>query len=174
MRWWHLDQVLALEHQLFHPDRWSAETFWAELAAPGRSYLVAVGPDEHVIGYAGLSVSGPSADVQTVAVAPSARGCGLGRALLDRLICGATQAGAGELLLEVRADNAPAQRLYAEAGFERIGIRRKYYQPEGVDALVLRLRPLPPRGGSSDTSSAGSDPQASPVNRPSPQRISTE
>ena len=37
-------------------------------------------------------------------------------------------AEAGEVLLEVRADNAPAQALYAAAGFERIGVRRGYYR----------------------------------------------
>jgi ribosomal-protein-alanine N-acetyltransferase len=51
------------------------------------------------------------------------------------------------VLLEVRADNAAAQALYAGAGFERIGVRRGYYRPGGTDALVLRLQL---RGGAGD------------------------
>ena len=47
-----------------------------------------------------------------------------------------------QLWLEVRQSNAPAQRLYRQAGFEDIGLRRGYY-PAGVhgreDALVMRL-----------------------------------
>jgi ribosomal-protein-alanine N-acetyltransferase len=43
------------------------------------------------------------------------------------------------VLLEVRADNEPAQRLYERLGFERIAVRRGYYQP-GVDGWVLRRR----------------------------------
>ena len=43
-------------------------------------------------------------------------------------------------MLEVRADNAAALRLYERHGFERVAVRRGYYQPEGVDAHVLRLR----------------------------------
>lgn len=43
------------------------------------------------------------------------------------------------MLLEVRVDNARAQRLYQRFGFEPIGLRRGYYQPGNVDALVMRL-----------------------------------
>ena len=54
--------------------------------------------------------------------------------------------GAEALLLEVRADNEPAQALYAKHGFEHIHTRRGYYPSAGrgepaVDALIMR-RPL--------------------------------
>ena len=44
------------------------------------------------------------------------------------------------MLLEVRADNAPALGLYGRHGFEQVSVRRRYYQPGDVDALVLRRR----------------------------------
>ena len=78
--------------------------------------------------------------MQTLAVAPAEQGQGLGRRLLDALLDEARRREAAEVLLEVRADNAPAQALYARAGFERIAVRRGYYQPGGTDALVLRLQ----------------------------------
>ena len=65
---------------------------------------------------------------------------GVGGLLLDALLAAAREGGASAVLLEVRADNEPAKALYAARGFERIGVRRRYYQPEDVDALVLRLR----------------------------------
>ena len=43
-------------------------------------------------------------------------------------------------MLEVRADNPAARALYAGAGFEQLSMRRRYYQPGDVDALVLRKR----------------------------------
>jgi ribosomal-protein-alanine N-acetyltransferase len=92
-----------------------------------------------VLGYAGLLVPGPEADVQTIAVAPQAQGQGLGRILLDALIAAAGSRSATSLLLEVRANNEPAIGLYTRRGFERIAIRRRYYQPEDVDAWVMRL-----------------------------------
>jgi ribosomal-protein-alanine N-acetyltransferase len=39
----------------------------------------------------------------------------------------------------VRADNPVAQALYASEGFIELGRRPRYYQPDGVDALVMRL-----------------------------------
>ena len=72
---------------------------------------------------------------------------GVGRLLLDELVARAAERGATSVLLEVRADNAAAQTLYARRGFERIALRRKYYQPGDIDALVMRLRPLTADGG---------------------------
>lgn len=144
MRWWDVQDVAALEPLLFGGDAWSAETFWSELAAPGRWYVLA-GGGGRLLGYAGLAVNGPDADVQTVAVHPDAQGRGTGGVLVRAVVAEASRAQARSLLLEVRADNAPAIALYEHHGFERIAVRRRYYQPEDVDAHVMRLRPLPGR-----------------------------
>ncbi|TXQ07901.1 ribosomal-protein-alanine N-acetyltransferase RimI, partial [Escherichia coli] len=42
------------------------------------------------------------------------------------------------LMLEVRADNAPARALYDRRGYDVLSVRRGYYQPGNVDALVMR------------------------------------
>jgi ribosomal-protein-alanine N-acetyltransferase len=142
MRWWDVEAILPLERDLFGPSGWSAETFWSELAHPQtRWYVVAVPADEpdRVIGYAGLLAPGGEADVQTIAVAASAQGRGVGGILIDALITNAQARSATALLLEVRADNQPAIRLYTKRGFERIAVRRRYYQPDDVDAWVMRL-----------------------------------
>jgi ribosomal protein S18 acetylase RimI-like enzyme len=55
-----------------------------------------------------------------IAVLPHYRGCGVGSALLGRLIEMAAEVYDG-VSLSVSADN-PAQRLYERAGFERVGI----------------------------------------------------
>ncbi len=46
--------------------------------------------------------------------------------------------GAPDVWLEVAVDNEPARRLYEAYGFEVVRVRRKYYQPGGIDALVMR------------------------------------
>lgn len=143
VRWWHLATLADLDAHLFSPDVWSAETFWSELAAPGRWYVIATpaADPETILGYAGLAVAGSDADVQTVAVAPWAQGLGLGRLLLTALVDEATGRGARHLVLEVRADNDAAIGLYTAMGFEQIARRRGYYQPGSIDALIMR-RPL--------------------------------
>jgi [ribosomal protein S18]-alanine N-acetyltransferase len=141
LRWWDVETLLPLEQRLFGATAWSAETFWAELAHPGTRWYVVAVDGSRIIGYAGLLVPGPEADVQTIAVAPEAQGAGAGRALLDALIDRARERGATSVLLEVRADNPAAVALYQRRGFERIAVRRRYYQPDDVDAWVMRLRP---------------------------------
>ena len=140
LRWWDVERLVPLERELFGASAWTAETFWSELAAPDRDYRVAVGADGVLLGYAGLAGGRRAeADVQTLAVAPTAQGRGVGRALLGALLEEARARAATAVLLEVRADNAPALALYASAGFERIGLRRRYYPPD-VDAVVMRRR----------------------------------
>ena len=144
MRWWDVETLLPAERELFGPTAWSAETFWAELAQPSRRYLVAE-RDGELLGYGGVMVVGADADVQTLAVVPGGQRRGTGRALLAALVQVATERGAGALLLEVRADNDPALRLYEGAGFERISRRPRYY-PDGGDAVIMRRRLGAPPG----------------------------
>lgn len=140
--WRDIPRLAELDVDLFAQDAWSERTWWDEFAErPRRDYVVAVRetPDgEQIVGYAGLDRSGSVADVMTVAVTPSVRGLGLGRILMNYLIETAGASGAEALLLEVRADNAPALSLYDSLGFDRLTIRRRYYQPGDVDAVIMR------------------------------------
>ncbi|MDH3037298.1 ribosomal protein S18-alanine N-acetyltransferase [Streptomyces griseoincarnatus] len=151
MRWWDIDPVLGLERDLFPEDAWSRGMFWSELAhsrGPGatRRYVVAE-EGGRIVGYAGLTTSGaegddgaaPAADVQTIAVTRDHWGTGLGSRLLTELLRAATAFECAEVMLECRVDNVRAQKLYERFGFEAIGVRRGYYQPGNVDALVMRL-----------------------------------
>jgi ribosomal-protein-alanine N-acetyltransferase len=139
LTWRDIPALTALESALFADDAWSEQTWWAELAGrPRRSYVV--GEQGGVgVGYAGVDRGGEVADVMTIAVAPVAQGQGLGKLLMDWLMVEARCGGAEYLMLEVRADNAAAQRLYAKMGFEMLTVRRRYYQPGDVDAHIMRL-----------------------------------
>jgi ribosomal-protein-alanine acetyltransferase len=134
-----LDAIMALEIATFPSDAWSREMMAAELAAPHTRYLVAqVG--EAIVGYAGLSapVGATQADIQTIAVDGQHRRLGIGALLVARLLDEARVRRVDDVLLEVRADNPDAQRLYERHGFAPIAVRPRYYQPDDVDAIVMR------------------------------------
>ena len=140
LRWTDIDDVVALETELFPDDAWTPGSLWAELAArPRRSYVVAQADDGGLAGYGGVDLGGEVADVMTMAVAPGQQGRGLGRRLLEELVARAVADHAAYLMLEVRADNEPARKLYESRGFETLTVRRRYYQPGDVDAHVMRL-----------------------------------
>lgn len=133
-----LDRIVELEPELFGADAWSRSTYETELTWPGRQYIVAT-IEDRVVGYAGIDLS-PEATVMTVGVDPGHRRQGLGRRLMTEILDAARAAGCREVHLEVRADDAGAQALYAGLGFERTGLRRRYYRSDGTDALTMRLR----------------------------------
>lgn len=136
-RWWHVAEVLPIEEDLFGAEKWSPGMFWNELAS-GHHYIVALDDGGRVAGYAGLAFVPPTeAWVQNIAVRRDVQRAGTGRDLLEDLLATAAGKGARKVLLEVAADNAPAQKLYAAYGFEPIGVRRGYYQPSNTDAVVM-------------------------------------
>lgn len=135
-----LPDIMALERDAFPSDAWSEAMMAAEIASPHGRYVVDVEAGT-LRGYGGVrAVQGAAdADIQTIAIAPVARGRGRGRALLAELLDTAAARGAREVFLEVRADNPVATALYASEGFVEIGRRPRYYQPDDVDAVVMKL-----------------------------------
>jgi [ribosomal protein S18]-alanine N-acetyltransferase len=145
-----LDNVLGLEFALFGEEAWSRQMLAGELGQqPASRYYLVAEEDGTIVGYAGLLAAGGQADVLTIAVSTARWGQGIGSQLLGDLLTEAARRGCAEIFLEVRADNTRAQRLYHWWGFDNIGIRRGYYQPSGMDAIVMRrdlagaLRPGP-------------------------------
>lgn len=136
-----LDAVAALEEECLGADAWSRGLVEAGLAGevPTVVYLVAEadGPDSPVVGHAVASIVADVAELQRIAVTPTARRGGHATALLDDVVARSRAAGAERLLLEVREDNAGALAFYAARGFVEVDRRRRYYR-DGATAVVLR------------------------------------
>jgi ribosomal-protein-alanine N-acetyltransferase len=126
--------LLADLHRTSFPDPWREAAICELLAGPG--VFAFFSPEGFVLARA----AGDEAEILTLAVVPPARGRGLGRALLKSAAIHAATLGAASMFLEVGADNQAALALYAGLGFERVGLRKGYYQ--GRDAWVLSA-PLP-------------------------------
>ena len=137
LRWWDIEALLPLEQDLFPDLPWTAPGFWSELAGvPETRWYVVAEDDSGLVGYAGLFATAHEADVQTVAVRRDRQGQGVGDLLVQALLDEAARRRVGRVMLEVRHDNAAAQRLYARHGFTSMGLRRGYYGP-GLDAVVM-------------------------------------
>jgi ribosomal-protein-alanine acetyltransferase len=134
-----LTTIHGLEQVLFPDDAWPLNKFDDDLHSPYARFVVA-DVEARVVGYAIAQclTSNDVADIQNIAVVESHRGRGIGAELLDNLVAWSVEQGALAIMLEVRDDNTVAQSLYASRGFVVIATRAKYYQPAGVDALVMR------------------------------------
>ena len=127
--------VAALEATAFSLPQ-SESAFAAMLEKQDHLLLVAA-KDGAPVGYVCAYTVCRESDVLTVAVSPSARRCGIGRALIDALIQ-ALQGASDALFLEVRTSNAPARALYTSLGFAEVGVRRGYYQSPKEDAVLYK------------------------------------
>ncbi|KQI69063.1 hypothetical protein AN189_05600 [Loktanella sp. 3ANDIMAR09] len=129
-------EILAQVHAAaFDRDRpWSADEFADLLASP----LVSVVGDDRA--FAMGRVIAPELEILTVACRRDLQRQGLGHACVHALLLAGQQKGAQTAFLEVAADNLAARHLYDRLGFEKVGLRRAYYDRTNgpaVDALVL-------------------------------------
>ena len=90
-----------------------------------------------MVGFILSRMAAGEAEILSVAIAPAWRGRGFARPLLDLHLRRLAGLGVRAVFLEVDENNEPACRLYRNAGFSEVGVRKGYYQ-EGASALVLR------------------------------------
>jgi ribosomal-protein-alanine N-acetyltransferase len=133
-----LPQVLEIEVACFSTP-WKDATFRGLLRRTDTDLFVAE-LDDRVAGYAACWTVIDQSELGNVAVAPSARGLGMGGALVDAVVERVKERGAHECFLEVRESNEVAQSIYRDRGFSVVGRRRSYYAQPTEDALVMRLR----------------------------------
>ncbi len=139
-----LDWVAAQEQDIFGAAAWSLSLLREDFRYGLRRYRGAVGAnregDDELVGYAVYGFDGDAFHLMNLAVVPAWRGRGIGRIFMEDLLAEAASVRAPEIWLEVAVDNAAALALYESQGFERVRIRRRYYQPGDIDAVVMRRR----------------------------------
>jgi [ribosomal protein S18]-alanine N-acetyltransferase len=147
-----LPQVIAIERRAF-PAPWSLAMFVLELSKPSGICLAAL-DGKRLLGYLVCSRYDTVWHVMNVAVEPALQGNGIGTAMLEHLLQAETQQ-TDRFTLEVRQSNAQAIRLYERLGFRSAGLRRRYYQDNGEDALIMWRTPATLQGRLDDIPAAG-------------------
>lgn len=125
------------EHEIFGISAWSLGLIKQDFRFGAKRYRV-VEVDGVPVAYAVYGYDGDAFHLMNIAVSGDARGHGHGRVLMDDFLTEARNERAREVWLEVAVTNVPALALYRAFGFTDVRVRRRYYQPEGVDAIVMR------------------------------------
>jgi ribosomal-protein-alanine N-acetyltransferase len=96
-----------------------------------------------IVAFAAFSVLLPEATMMNLVVAEPMRGKGIARELLQHSFAALALRDVDRVILEVRASNRAAIRLYRALGFHEDGLRRSYYPPRGAlpaeDAMLMSL-----------------------------------
>jgi ribosomal-protein-alanine N-acetyltransferase len=152
-----LPQVIAIERRVF-PTPWSLAMFVLELSKQSGVCLAAVLPTDgrgrQLIGYLICSRYETVWHVMNIAVDARWQGMGVASALLAELYERVEDESA-RYTLEVRRSNRLAIHLYEREGFRAAGLRRRYYQDNGEDALVMWRTPATLAGTLDDVPNPG-------------------
>ncbi len=142
-----IEGVIQLERGISEAPHWAEAEYVAILGTGSGSVwrcLFVVESDLRLIGFAvGKVISiglESSAELESIAVAASARRAGVGRVLCAAVIDWCRTRGAGAIELEVRAASVGALALYSGLGFVVEGRRPGYYRGPVDDALLMRLK----------------------------------
>jgi [ribosomal protein S18]-alanine N-acetyltransferase len=147
-----LPQVIAIERRVF-PTPWSLAMFVLELSKQTGICLAAVS-ERRLVGYLICSRYDTVWHVMNLAIDLAHQRMGLASVLLAELYSRVDDESA-RFTLEVRRSNAVAIHLYEREGFRAAGVRRRYYQDNGEDALVMWRTPATLAGSLDDVPNPG-------------------
>ena len=131
----HIAEIARIERECFSLP-WSENSLEQELENENAHFLTALLGDD-TVGYIGVIEICGEADITNVAVDPRFRRFGIGKKLLKSAEKGATERKCESITLEVRISNAAAISLYEKSGYERVGVRKEFYEKPTEDALLM-------------------------------------
>lgn len=138
----HVEGVFELSKNSFHVP-WSLESIQQEVSNKLARYTVAIDESTNkVIGFAGMWIIAGEGNITNIAVDSDFKRLGIGYNLLLSLFDICKKENCPDLTLEVRVSNIAAQKLYEKAGFINEGIRKRYYEDNGEDAIIMWKRNL--------------------------------
>lgn len=135
-----LTQIVKIE-SISYPSPWTSQQFQTELSTTHSKILVLTDDetDEFVVGYVIYWVQVEGVSLLNLTVHPEWRGLGNAKRLMRAMINETVRDEIPKILLEVRASNASAIKLYTRLGFKKTHDRKKFYQ-DGETAIVMELK----------------------------------
>lgn len=137
-----VDDVQEIEKGCFSVP-WSRESFEHEITENKCARYLVIELDGRVVAYAGTWLVIDEAHITNVAVHPDFRGRGYGELVMRELMQLSSDTGMVWMTLEVRRSNVVAQSLYHKLGFIDVGYRKRYYEDNREDALIMACEQLP-------------------------------
>ena len=139
-------QAVANIEALVQPhDAWTEQTLAEMLAQDSTHIMIVYKPEEEagykIVGYCLYQVVFEQAEILRIGTHPDYQRQGIASQLFATLNNELINNKVESLLLEVRADNAPALALYEQQAFAVIHTRKNYYQvphQPAVDALIMQ------------------------------------
>ena len=132
----HVKQVKVLLDTCFGESAWTMDALCLQLEKLDSRCTVAI-EDDTVIGFLAFEQVVDEGSIVEVAVHPDCRRRGIARSLITSAINSTD--GLHSVFLEVRESNTPAIKLYESLGFERIAVRKGYYDHPKEDAVIMNL-----------------------------------
>ena len=127
-----IKNVLASDFDNF----WSYDVLEEELECDNSYVIVAKVDENTIVGFAGLKVILDEADIMNIVVKKDFRHNGIGFILLENLINHSKELNLKTITLEVNENNLSAIRLYDKFSFDKLGIRKNYYDGKS-DAIIM-------------------------------------
>lgn len=132
-----IDSIMNIEEVIYPNHHWSKESFISEISNKLATYKSVEDKDGNIAGFYGFWQILEEGHITNIGIHPDFRRLGLASFLMIDLIREAYKNYIKYITLEVRAGNIPAISLYDKFGFSTIGTRKKYYQDNNEDALIM-------------------------------------
>lgn len=127
-----IENILQIEFDEF----WTSSILKSELENDLSKYIVAKDKNQ-IVGFAGIIILPDDVEITNIVTKKNERKKGIGKRLLDKLIQMAFELKK-DISLEVNEVNTAAINLYKKAGFEEVGIRKKYYN--GINNAIIMTK----------------------------------
>lgn len=132
-----IDSIIDIEAKAYGEHHWSKDSFMQELNNDLAWYYSLFNSENKLVAYAGTWHILEEAHITNIAVDADERQKGYGEALLKHILDDCYKEKIKYLTLEVRASNKAAINLYEKYGFTSFGVRKKYYQDNNEDAIIM-------------------------------------